>query len=224
MLIHAGQTNNKRLKCGSRISIPQCLELLGGHAGYSSEVFKRFTACGSGNLHFYQCLGESRTAHFSFNAYRRKCRGKAQNLCFRQADLRTCSGKTHGHHHNGRFGRGEVITQLNQSRTEVAEQTLIHAGDICELSQRGCGFGSNDIRTVAQVDHCPGEFGQVIRTDAQLTGDSDNLCDVIGGSGNFRGHTLDLIREGSELFLSRIDRLADRGESGFIRNGRLDRR
>ena len=224
MLIHLRQTDNERLKGSGRIRIPQCLELLGGHAGYFGEVFKGFTACSRSDLHLDQSLGEGRAAHFSFDADRGQRRCKAQNLRFGQADLCAGSGQSHGHQHDGGFSGGEVVAQLNQRGTEVSEQALIHAGDVCKLRQCGSRLGSNDVGGIAQVDHSPCELGQIIRTDAQLTGYSDNLSDIIGRGGDFRGHALDLIREGSELFLGGIDRLADRGESRLIRNGRLDRR
>ena len=95
LLIHLRQTDNECLKCSGGISIPQRLELIGGHAGHFSEVLTGFTARGSGNPHFDQSLRESRTAHFGFDADRGQRRSKAQNLRFGQTYLCTGSGQTH---------------------------------------------------------------------------------------------------------------------------------
>ena len=209
MLIHLRQSDNKCLKCSGGISIPQRLELIGGHAGHFSEVLKGFTACGCGNLHFDQSLGEGRAAHFGFDADRGQRRSKAQNLRFGQTYLCTGSGQTHCHHHDGGFSRCKVVAQLNQCRAEVPKHALIHAGDVCKLCQRGCRFRSHNISTVAEVNHCSGELSQIIRADTQLAGDGNDFCDIVRRGSDLGRHALDLIRQSSEFFLGGVDGLAD---------------
>ena len=104
----------------------------------------------------------------------------------------TCSCQSHGHRHNGGLSRSIVITQVNQRRTQVAELTLIHARDIGELCQRGRRIRSHDIRRGTQINHCPGKICQIVRFNAQLTGNGNHLSDVIRRGSNLRGHLLNV--------------------------------
>ena len=224
LLIHLGQTDNECLKSGSGVSIPQSFELGFCHTCDGCKVGKRFASRSSSYFHFDQRLGECGTAHFGFDADRGQRRSKAQNLRFRKADLMTCSSQSHSHHHDGGLCCGEVVAQLNQRRAKVSEQALIHISYVRKLRQRRGCLGCHNIGGVAQIDHCTRECGQIIRTDAQLTGDGNDFCDIVRRSGDLGRHALDLIRQGGKLFLGSIDRFADGSECRLIRNGRLDRR
>ena len=177
--VHSGKPFDERLEGACGICVPHGFELLGGHAGHPGEIIQSFAARSGSNLHLDQRLGECGTAHFSLNTQGGQSRRKAQNLCFRKPDLMTGAGQTHGHVHDGGFGRRILVTQIDQGSAQVAELALIHVHDVGKLGKGAGRFRGDNIRAVAQVDHGTAEIHQIIIGNTQLTGNGDNLGYIV---------------------------------------------
>ena len=126
------------------------------------------------------------------------------------------------HVHDGGFCGRVIVTQINQRSTQVTELTLIHVGDVGKLGKGGCGLGSHNICTVAQVNHGTGKFGQVFRRDAQLTRHSHDLCNLVRRGCNLGGHLLNLSGKAIEFSFGSIYRLSNRGKGRLKAYGCLD--
>ena len=198
--------------------------MLGGHAGHLGEIIQCLATGFRSNLHFDKRLGEGRAAHLCLNADSGQRGGEAENLRFGKTDLFTGSSQTQGHFHDGRFSSGIVVAEIDQRCTEVTEQGLIHVHDIGKLRQGGCRLIGDNIGRITEVDHGTGEVEQIIIPDTQLTGNGDNLGNIIRRRGHLCRHALDAVRQLCELFLGCIHGLSHRSERRLIRNGRFNRR
>ena len=101
---------------------------------------------------------------------------------------------------------------------------MVHARDVRELRQHAGGFVRHDVCGIAQIDHGAGELGEIVRLDAQLSGDGHDFGDVVRGGGDLRGHLLDLAGQGFVLRFRCVHSFPDGRERALVGHRRLDRR
>ena len=129
------------------------------------------------------------------------------------------------HLHDGLFGSGEIVAQIDQRRADIAELALARAHDVGKLGNGGGGVICIQVLAgITQVDHDAGEVRQMLRGHAQLATRSHDLVDLIRPCRNFCRHSLGRIRQLVKLSLRCIYGFAHRGKGGLKVDGRLDRR
>ena len=121
LLVQLRHTRDEALKGVDGVALPVFYKLLFRHPADPGEVLKRLAARNGGDLHVDQGLRYGRTARLSLYANRRKRRVETKHLCLRQSGLPARTGDAHSHLNDGRFGGGEVITQLGDHTAHVAE-------------------------------------------------------------------------------------------------------
>ena len=210
LLVHLRKPLGKGDKRARRVAVPQVFEFLIGHPRDIRKVAHCIRTLRGCNFHLNQGFRERGAAHFGFDADGGQRRRDAQNLRFGQPDLLACTGKAHGHLHDGRFGRRVVIAQIGDGGTEPAHLFLGGTHDVDEFRNlRRAFIGGQVGRGIAEVDHRAGEGFDVLRRDAQLTGGGHDLVDVVRAHGERGGH---LLRRGFQLRVFRLgrrDRLAN---------------
>ena len=189
--VHLRQADDKRLDRVRRALFPRLNKLFAAHAGHACKIRKGSVVRFHRDLHLRHHFGERRAARLRFDAHGRQARGKAKDLRVGKADLGASARQARCHIHNGRFCGSKIVSQIDQSRTEIAHLVLPGAGDVEEL---GDGLGSlirHDVGGFSQVDHCLGIISQVFRVNAQLPRRCHDLGDLRSIAGHFKAHVLD---------------------------------
>ena len=224
LLVHLGQPHDEFLNRASRVGVPQGLEFLGGQPGHPGEVLQGFAVGFHGHLHFDHGLAERRAARLSLEAHGGQRRREAQNLRLRQAHLRTGSGQPRSHVHDGGFGGGVVVAQIDQCGTEPSEIRLRHLRNVGKLGDSRGGLVRGNVGRIAQVDHGAGKFHQIIILNAQLPGIRHDLGNVGGVGGHLGAHLFDRVRKLPIFGLRRVHGFAHGGEGALVFHRGLDRR
>ena len=96
--------------------------------------------------------------------------------------------------------------------------------DIGELRQlRSGGIRIQVCGSVAQVNHDPGEFLNVLSGNTQLSACSHDGVNLIRGSGNLGGHSLGCFCQFVKVLFCAVDRFADIRKGGFKVHTGFDR-
>ena len=191
LFVHLGKTDDKSLNGSGRIGVPERFESVRGHTGDLRKILQRIVSSFHGNLHLDHRLAESCTTGLRFQTDGGERGSEAQNLRFRQSDLRSGRRQRRAHVHDGGFRRGEIVTELDQCGAEVGKLRLRHTADVGKLRDGGCCFVSRDVRGIAEVNHRPREIHDVFFGDSQLTGTLHDRCNIRGRRSDLRAHLLD---------------------------------
>ena len=224
LLVHLGQPHDEFFNRACRIGVPQGLEFLGGQPGHPGEVLQGLAVGFHGHLHFDHGLAERRAARLGFKAHGgQRCR-KAQNLRLAKAHLRTGCGQPRSHVHDGGFGGGVIVAQIDQCGTEPSEICLRHFRDVGKLGDSRGGLVRGNVGRIAQVDHGAGKLHQIIVLNAQLTGVRHDLGNIGGVGGHLGAHLFDRIRKLLIFGLRRVHGFAHGGKGALVFHRGLDRR
>ena len=224
LLVHLGQPHDEFFNRARRVGVPQGLEFLGGQPGHPREVLQGFAVGFYGHLHFDHGLAERRAARLGFKAHGgQRCR-KAQNLRLAKAHLRTGCGQPRSHVHDGGFGGGVIVAQIDQCGTKPSEIRLRHLRDVGKLGDGRGGLIRGNVRGIAQVDHGAGKLHQIIILNAHLTGVRHDLGNIGGVGGHLGAHLFDRIRKLLIFGLRRVHGFAHGGKGALVFHRGLDRR